>query len=299
MPAVTITSPSRSTTCALATKVMRRRCSSTCLTAASKCFVRWLISSPFSRGSAGARPATAPLAVSSFASAALALSSDDLSPPVDLTGQGERWRGAGDRAEQLAKAQAAPEVDDLGFVRRGDLGEGRARDGRVGTAGGGALRHRHVECRDRPRHGADLDEREAVPVGLDEIDGLAGDGRGGHLRPDRVPRKVVDQIRPEVFDEARTDTTRDGRLARQRPCVRDRERPIVLEEPLNSVFHIDLHTSGRFHSSCASRASNSRWACSAAACSPTTAGEQRSEEHTSELQSRLHLVCRLLLEKKK
>src|SRR2546422_4025459 len=27
--------------------------------------------------------------------------------------------------------------------------------------------------------------------------------------------------------------------------------------------------------------------------------EMRSEEHTSELQSRLHLVCRLLLEKKK
>src|SRR2546422_7161352 len=29
------------------------------------------------------------------------------------------------------------------------------------------------------------------------------------------------------------------------------------------------------------------------------ASERRSEEHTSELQSRLHLVCRLLLEKKK
>src|SRR2546422_6426834 len=28
-------------------------------------------------------------------------------------------------------------------------------------------------------------------------------------------------------------------------------------------------------------------------------GDPRSEEHTSELQSRLHLVCRLLLEKKK
>src|SRR5256884_4418476 len=28
-------------------------------------------------------------------------------------------------------------------------------------------------------------------------------------------------------------------------------------------------------------------------------GKTRSEEHTSELQSRLHLVCRLLLEKKK
>src|SRR2546422_1599828 len=29
------------------------------------------------------------------------------------------------------------------------------------------------------------------------------------------------------------------------------------------------------------------------------AAQRRSEEHTSELQSRLHLVCRLLLEKKK
>src|SRR2546422_1825097 len=31
----------------------------------------------------------------------------------------------------------------------------------------------------------------------------------------------------------------------------------------------------------------------------TTTLKMRSEEHTSELQSRLHLVCRLLLEKKK
>src|SRR2546422_8360061 len=31
----------------------------------------------------------------------------------------------------------------------------------------------------------------------------------------------------------------------------------------------------------------------------TRQGRLRSEEHTSELQSRLHLVCRLLLEKKK
>src|SRR2546422_6832113 len=35
--------------------------------------------------------------------------------------------------------------------------------------------------------------------------------------------------------------------------------------------------------------------CSASPCT----GASRSEEHTSELQSRLHLVCRLLLEKKK
>src|SRR2546429_5492033 len=33
--------------------------------------------------------------------------------------------------------------------------------------------------------------------------------------------------------------------------------------------------------------------------SSTARGSCRSEEHTSELQSRLHLVCRLLLEKKK
>src|SRR2546429_1463686 len=32
---------------------------------------------------------------------------------------------------------------------------------------------------------------------------------------------------------------------------------------------------------------------------PTVWVHKRSEEHTSELQSRLHLVCRLLLEKKK
>src|SRR2546429_5749215 len=36
-----------------------------------------------------------------------------------------------------------------------------------------------------------------------------------------------------------------------------------------------------------------------AAVTATLRGRLRSEEHTSELQSRLHLVCRLLLEKKK
>src|SRR2546422_6692320 len=35
------------------------------------------------------------------------------------------------------------------------------------------------------------------------------------------------------------------------------------------------------------------------ACALVGAKLRRSEEHTSELQSRLHLVCRLLLEKKK
>src|SRR3712207_7393565 len=44
-----------------------------------------------------------------------------------------------------------------------------------------------------------------------------------------------------------------------------------------------------------------RWAASTAlSCrSPSTSRSTRSEEHTSELQSRQYLVCRLLLEKKK
>src|SRR2546422_2385169 len=44
-----------------------------------------------------------------------------------------------------------------------------------------------------------------------------------------------------------------------------------------------------------------RSASSSSTCCGSSAirRRQRSEEHTSELQSRLHLVCRLLLEKKK
>src|SRR2546422_5316416 len=41
------------------------------------------------------------------------------------------------------------------------------------------------------------------------------------------------------------------------------------------------------------------WNRTAASRSRPRVPETRSEEHTSELQSRLHLVCRLLLEKKK
>src|SRR5690348_18204879 len=41
------------------------------------------------------------------------------------------------------------------------------------------------------------------------------------------------------------------------------------------------------------RASRTSWPC------PAITASSRSEEHTSELQSPVHLVCRLLLEKKK
>src|SRR2546422_5904576 len=47
-----------------------------------------------------------------------------------------------------------------------------------------------------------------------------------------------------------------------------------------------------------SRSSCTR-SCAGRRPGPRQSGQCRSEEHTSELQSRLHLVCRLLLEKKK
>src|SRR2546429_2533841 len=48
-------------------------------------------------------------------------------------------------------------------------------------------------------------------------------------------------------------------------------------------------------------ASGGPWAifCASEFTSASSSVAGRSEEHTSELQSRLHLVCRLLLEKKK
>src|SRR5260370_8470310 len=45
--------------------------------------------------------------------------------------------------------------------------------------------------------------------------------------------------------------------------------------------------------------SESRWLSVLKVCSIRRLGLVRSEEHTSELQSHLNLVCRLLLEKKK
>src|SRR5438477_4923000 len=54
---------------------------------------------------------------------------------------------------------------------------------------------------------------------------------------------------------------------------------------------------------CASRTllstGSMRWKCTAMPSAPLSASFSRSEEHTSELQSHVNLVCRLLLEKKK
>src|SRR2546422_7680975 len=95
-----------------------------------------------------------------------------------------------------------------------------------------------------------------------------------------------------------------------------------LKLPRKSGWYTQFFTTGwrsiSFASSAASSAASSGTACcssrmrvfsngvyittpSALAVARTIAAASggRSEEHTSELQSRLHLVCRLLLEKKK
>src|SRR2546429_3122879 len=53
------------------------------------------------------------------------------------------------------------------------------------------------------------------------------------------------------------------------------------------------------HGRCAQRLGPLECPLRGPALSPRSRHSKRSEEHTSELQSRLHLVCRLLLEKKK
>src|SRR5437899_5619457 len=68
-------------------------------------------------------------------------------------------------------------------------------------------------------------------------------------------------------------------------------------------LHDALPISGRRPTPCRSRTSRPRiapWRRGRPRAPPSAArGRGRSEEHTSELQSLRHLVCRLLLEKKK
>src|SRR2546429_7358100 len=86
-----------------------------------------------------------------------------------------------------------------------------------------------------------------------------------------------------------------------------------------TIFATPYCSPRRLPRSISSRVDASNWASAPAGTSPNTSrwaspstrpeyvsvvwksrrGCPRSEEHTSELQSRLHLVCRLLLEKKK
>src|SRR3712207_7840651 len=84
--------------------------------------------------------------------------------------------------------------------------------------------------------------------------------------------------------------------------------PILLVRPGAKFQHSKLLGTSRLGAPLTARSSASdqrRGGCEACqsgtwkSWSPRTVPSRRSEEHTSELQSRQYLVCRLLLEKKK
>src|SRR5947199_1292665 len=73
---------------------------------------------------------------------------------------------------------------------------------------------------------------------------------------------------------------------------------MIRRPPRSTLFPYTtlFRSSPRSPSACTSRCATSRCPTSSPCCRPRAS---RSEEHTSELQSLRHLVCRLLLEKKK
>src|SRR3712207_7149990 len=84
--------------------------------------------------------------------------------------------------------------------------------------------------------------------------------------------------------------------------IRKPPRPPLF--PYTTLFRSSTPTSSRStdgSSACSTPrtapTTSASWARSSS--TPTAASSRRSEEHTSELQSRQYLVCRLLLEKKK
>src|SRR2546429_1250027 len=74
-------------------------------------------------------------------------------------------------------------------------------------------------------------------------------------------------------------------------------RAMITAVPQTDALVMNALLPFRIHSSPESSARVRRAAASEP--EPGSVRPHRSEEHTSELQSRLHLVCRLLLEKKK
>src|SRR2546429_6715712 len=72
---------------------------------------------------------------------------------------------------------------------------------------------------------------------------------------------------------------------------------MIRRPPRSTLFpYTTLFRSCRPRAGARRRGDRARWSVGAPRRKPRA---RRSEEHTSELQSRLHLVCRLLLEKKK
>src|SRR5437879_7224426 len=80
-------------------------------------------------------------------------------------------------------------------------------------------------------------------------------------------------------------------------------RPLSYDAPTTEIYTLSLHDALPIWGAAGARARRARareYRRGPPARSLSAAGaESRSEEHTSELQSPMYLVCRLLLEKKK
>src|SRR2546429_971909 len=88
----------------------------------------------------------------------------------------------------------------------------------------------------------------------------------------------------------------DSARAASRPCA---SRVRVSSRPLSQMDETRFGPQGITSTQPAVSISPSTVPCAGSSTPKDAAGVTRSEEHTSELQSRLHLLCRLLLEKKK
>src|SRR5690625_5352088 len=87
-------------------------------------------------------------------------------------------------------------------------------------------------------------------------------------------------------------------VSEQRRCVLQRRRKVACKErhrPLHTPIRLTAHPAIRHPGTAALVGTREQIEIKAG---DVLAIIQRSEEHTSELQSRGHLVCRLLLEKK-
>src|SRR2546422_6481980 len=113
-------------------------------------------------------------------------------------------------------------------------------------------------------------------------------------------RSRTSSMPPPLQEPARIENQRGNSVAHDRRTAEHRQRPLRCVEPLHDDLLLTQHPV--HHDAAASLAHLEHDDGTPGRRIPAHAeqtSQVRSEEHTSELQSRLHLVCRLLLEKKK
>src|SRR5690606_39880968 len=99
-----------------------------------------------------------------------------------------------------------------------------------------------------------------------------------------------------------TETPLQRRLQAEIVLARRKQKTLAVDGELRGRFHDDVPTEARLRKRIAHAEhgiAEAAFRASLELCELDIAELVRSEEHTSELQSRENLVCRLLLEKKK